>query len=58
MVVKAENGATCYVFDTFCRDLTREEKIAVETRFFRAYTEAMEVEAIRAAQEQETAPVE
>ncbi len=49
MVLKTQSGATCYVFDTFCRDITREEKIAVETRLFRAYREAMEEAAIRAA---------
>lgn len=49
MVVKPEGGATCYIFDTFCKNLSREEKIRRERKLLESYAQHMDAVAIRAA---------
>jgi len=37
MVVDCDNGAKCYIFDTFCKNITPEEKFAADKRILNIY---------------------
>lgn len=55
MVVKPEGGGTCYIFDTFCKNLSREEKIRRERKLLESYAQHIDAQAIRAAKEKDGA---
>lgn len=37
MIVKCQNGATCYVMDTCCRNMTKEDKARIDAQIMNIY---------------------
>ena len=37
MIVKCENGATCYIMDTCCKNFTEEDKKRVDEKILQIY---------------------
>ena len=54
MQLQTENGARMYIFDTFCKNQTPEERRRIDTEIVRIYNDILAREALRKLR-QETA---
>lgn len=56
LVVRCEQGATCYVFDTCCGSITPEEKRAADRRLLAICHNAATAARIRREEEKDKTP--